>query len=618
MDNRVFIRLGAGALCLGVAAPALALDASIEGVEDKLADNIEIYLDGLDESQYQAERLEAEVRRLVSEALRPFGYYEPSLTVRFDDPESPTRVDLDIDKGEPVRIEQLNFAVEGAAAEDSPFAKAIEAYPQKKGDVLQHAPYDALRSELSGLALQRGYFDWRFTQRRLEVRPWDHSARLSLGLDSGQRYHFGKVYFRGQHIEPERLQNLVPFEEGAPYLAGQVARLNQNLGQTEWFGSVSVRPRLDQGPQALALPPQEAGWWHSLDVADIPPAPPAPPRISSQALGAAAELQAPETPQVPIDVLVTPADRHQFETGIGYATDVGPRARLTWNQPWINRYGHSWNHDLYVSGPEQKFSGTYTMPLEDPLRDSYELQYGIRNKDSEDTESLEASVEFGRRWKFDNGWEQYLYVRSTYEDFTQAGESNQVLLLYPGVRWSRTRTRNPTFPTWGDRQQLTVQYSNEAWGSDAEFLRINGDTQWIRMLGDDNRFVGRLGVGSVSTDDFSNVPPSLRFFVGGDNSVRGYSYESLSPEDDEGRLIGGKQRFVASVEAQRRIADKWWLASFVDTGDAFTDWWPEQLKTGAGLGVRWISPVGPIRFDVAHPFDDDDAYRIHFSIGPEF
>ncbi|OBX36391.1 translocation and assembly module TamA precursor [Halomonas elongata] len=258
------------------------------------------------------------------------------------------------------------------------------------------------------------------------------------------------------------------------------------------------------------------------------------------------------------------------------------------------------------------------MPLEDPLRDSYELQYGIRNKDSDDTESLEASVEFGRRWKFDNGWEQYLYVRSTYEDFTQAGESNQVLLLYPGVRWSRTRTHNPTFPTWGDRQQLTVQYSNEAWGSDAEFLRINGDTQWIRMLGDANRFVGRLGAGSISTSDFADVPPSLRFFTGGDNSVRGYSYESLSPEDDEGRLIGGKQRFVASVEAQRRIADKWWLASFVDTGDAFTDWWPEQLKTGAGLGVRWISPVGPIRFDVAHPFDDDDAYRIHFSIGPEF
>jgi translocation and assembly module TamA len=163
-----------------------------------------------------------------------------------------------------------------------------------------------------------------------------------------------------------------------------------------------------------------------------------------------------------------------------------------------------------------------------------------------------------------------------------------------------------------------VQYSSEAWGSDAEFLRVNGDTQWLRMLGDNHRFIGRLNVGAIETDDFKNVPTSLRFFAGGDNSVRGYSYESLSPKDARGRLIGGQQRFVASVEAQRRITGKWWLASFVDTGDAFTSWWPEELNTGAGLGVRWISPVGPIRFDVAHPFDNDDAYRIHFAIGPEF
>ncbi|GED22464.1 autotransporter assembly complex protein TamA [Halomonas halmophila] len=618
MDNRQFMRLGSGALCLVAAMPSLALDASISGVEDELASNIEVYLDGLDASQYQAERLEEEVRRLVGEALRPFGYYEPDMTLSFDDPASPSHVSLDVDKGKPVRIERLDFVLEGAAAEDPLFTDAIEAYPQEKGDILRHAPYDSLRSKLSGLAMQRGYFDWGFRQRRLEVRPWAHSAYLSLGLDSGPRYHFGEVHFSGQHIESERLRNLVPFEPGSPYLAGQVARLNQNLGQTQWFGSVSVRPRLDAGPETLAIQDTGPGWWYALDVEGIPEPTAQPAILDARALGAAGALTEPEVPRVPIDVQLTPADRHQFETGIGFSTDVGPRARLTWNQPWVNRYGHSWNHDLYISSPEQKFTGVYSMPLEDPLNDSYELQYGLRNKDQDDTQSTEASVEFGRRWKFENGWEQYLYVRSTFEDFTQAGVSNQVLLVYPGVQWSRTRTRNPTFPTWGDRQQLTVQYANQAWGSEADFLRVNADTHWIRMLGDSNRFVGRLGMGSVTTDDFDDIPPSLRFFAGGDNSVRGYSYESLAPRDDEGRLEGGAQRFVASVEAQRKIADKWWLATFVDAGDAFSDWWPDQLNTGAGLGIRWISPVGPIRFDVAHPFDHDDSFRIHFSIGPEF
>lgn len=592
-------------------APALAMKAKVTGVDEEVAENIEVYLEPLESSAYRAERLIAEVQRLTAEAMRPFGYYEPEIAVKIVD----KKAEINIKPGEPVRIQLLDFTLEGEAAEDKPFISAVDAYPQEEGDVLLHAPYDDLRSKLSSLALQRGYFDWSFIDRRMEIRPWEHSARLYLGLDSGERYHFGEVEFQGHHIELERLKNLVPFSPGDPYFAGDVAKLSQNLAQTRWFGSVSVRPRLDLG--GVALPPQGPGFWNQLDVAGIESVPLAP-RLTGQAVNVASRLQEQGPPSVPIDVVLSPADRHQFEFGIGYATDVGPRTRLTWNQPWINRYGHRLNHDLYLSAPEQLFTGLYEMPLDDPLRDSYRLQYGVRNKDDGDIETLEASIEFGRHWTFDNDWEQTIYLRTTFEDFTQAGEQNQVLLLYPGVRWNRTRSRNPSFPTWGDRQQLTVQYSSEAWGSDAEFLRVNGDTQWLRMLGDNHRFIGRLNVGAIETDDFKNVPTSLRFFAGGDNSVRGYSYESLSPKDARGRLIGGQQRFVASVEAQRRITGKWWLASFVDTGDAFTSWWPEELNTGAGLGVRWISPVGPIRFDVAHPFDNDDAYRIHFAIGPEF
>lgn len=603
----------AGLVLAGLApvSSVLGMKAEVSGVDDEVADNIEVYLKPLKASAYRTERLIAEVQRLTAEAMRPFGYYAPEIAVNIVD----NRADIDINPGEPVRIQLLDFTLKGEAAEDKAFTRALDAYPQEEGDVLLHAPYDALRSKLSSLALQRGYFDWSFLDHRMEIRPWEHSARLYLELDSGERYRFGEVTFQGQHIELERLENLVPFSAGDPYLAADVARLSQGLAQTRWFGSISVRPRLDQG--GLALPPQGPGFWNQLDVEGIERVPPAP-RLSGQAVSAATRVQEQGPPSVPIDVVLAPADRHQFEFGIGYATDVGPRTRLTWNQPWINRYGHRLNHDLYFSDPEQQFTGLYEMPLDDPLRDSYRLQYGLRHQDDDDTRTLESTVEAARRWTFDNDWEQSLYLRSTYEDFTQAGVSNQVLLLYPGISWSRTRTRQPAFPTWGDRQRLAVEYSSDAWGSAAEFLRITGDSEWIRMLGDNSRFVGRVGVGSITTDDFEDIPPSLRFFTGGDRSVRGYAYESLSPEDDKGRLVGGEQLFTASVEAQRRITGKWWMAGFIDTGDAFTDWWPDDLNTGAGLGVRWVSPLGPIRFDVAHPFDNDDAYRIHFAIGPEF
>jgi len=602
---------------LGQASIAVALDATIEGVDGEIADNIEVYLEGLDGEEYSADRLRAEVARLTQEATRVFGYYEPLLDISFDDPENPDDVFIRVDKGEAVKIEVLDITVVGEAAEDEPFRLAVDAYPQQEGDILLHAPYDSLKGKLSGLTLERGYFDWNWTDTRMEVRPWANSARIYLGLDSGPRYHYGNVSISGSHIVEERLRNLIPFEAGDLYLASDVAEYNNELGKTEWFKSISVRPRLERQKGALALPAQDS-WWYAVDTPGID-APYTGPRVTRQALASALALNPPDYPSMPIDVVVTPADRHQFEAGIGFATDVGPRLQFSWEQPWINRWGHSLDHQLYLSAPDQQFSGTYNMPLDDPLRDSYRLQYGLRNQDIEDTESFESTVDFGRRWLFDNDWEQIVYLRATYEDFTQADESNQVLLLYPGVQWSRTRTRNPQFPTWGDRQSLNLQYSSESWGSDAEFFRMTGDTAWIRKLGDDNRFIGRLGVGVIETSDFEDIPPSLRFFTGGDTSVRGYSYESLSPEDEDGQLTGGQNEFTASVEAQRRITGKWWGAAFVDAGDAFDEWWPSELNKSAGLGVRWISPVGPIRFDVAHPFDDeDDNYRLHFAIGPEF
>ncbi len=622
MDNGMKQRLRVATLCgaglFGMPAGAWALEARVQGVSGDVAENVEHYLDGLDAAQYSRTRVEGEALRRSREALRVYGYYEPQIALTLDEGDPPDFVDIAITPGPRVRIETLSLRLEGDAEDDPPFQEAIDAFPLAVGDPLVHAPYDRLRSRLANLSLQRGYFDWRFVDRRMEVRPFDESARLYLALDSGPRYRFGPVIISGTHIERDRLLNMLPFAPGDPYLAGELALYNQRLGQTEWFESLTVRPRLMEGAD-LVLDDSPLGWWSELDLGeDVASARPTP-RLTAAALASASDLRRRGPPEVPIDVTVTPADRHQFEIGLGYATDVGPRTRFAWQQPWINRFGHSLDHNLYLAGPEQRFSGLYKIPLENPLRDRYQFQYGFRHRDNADTRSLEATLEGGRRWEFDNGWVQILYARSTFEDFTQGGESEQVLLLYPGIRWSRTRTRNPTFPSWGDRQLFSFEVSDSLWGSDADFQRATGESQWIRMFGDNTRFVTGVGFGAIETDDFSKIPPSLRFFAGGDRSVRGYAYETLSPRNEEGRRTGGQQLFTATAELQRRITGDWWGAAFVDTGDAFQDWWPEDLNTGAGLGVRWISPVGPIRFDIAHPFDDEDnAWRIHFAIGPEF
>ena len=511
-------------------------------------------------------------------------------------------------------IEVLDISITGDANNDPPFQDALDDFPLKQGEPLRHAPWDSLRSQFAGLAIERGYFDWGFSDRRMEVRPYLESARLYMAFDSGPRYHFGDTFITGSHIEPERLRQMQTFRAGEPYLAESLARYNQRLAETGWFSSVSVRPRLETAQELTIAPPSGGSpWWNEATASQ-----PERSRVSSAALASALNINSRDDTRLPIDISVEPADRHQFEVGIGYATDVGPRLRFGWQQPWINRFGHSLDHDLYLSAPEQRFTGVYNIPLEDPIRDNYRLQYGVRNIDDGDTKSLEGTVEVARRWEFENRWVQTLYFRTTYEDFTQGGQADEVWLFYPGIQWSRTRTRPQRFPLWGDRQQLSIEYSDRAWGSDAKFTRLTGDTEWIRTIGNDNRFLARLSIGAIETSDFDKLPPSLRFFAGGDRSVRGYSYESLSPRNEKGRLRGGQQMLTSTLEYQRRVTGDWWGATFIDTGDAFDNWGPTGLKTGAGVGVRWVSPVGPIRFDIAHPFDIDDAFRVHFSIGPEF
>ncbi|WP_192037056.1 autotransporter assembly complex family protein [Halomonas sp. YLGW01] len=612
-------------LCLSAATAAQALDVEIEGLEGPAADNVVLYLEGIEPSQYREERLRAQVRNQALEAMRVFGYYDPSVAIRFtgDPIEEAT---LAITPGPRVTITVLDLSITGDAQQDEAFDDVLADPGLEVGDPLEHAPYDSLRGKLSSLALQRGYFDADFPTRRMEVRPWEQSARIYLHLASGPRYRFGDIDIQGSQIDEDRLRMMLPFESGDPYLAGQLALYNQRLSQSNWFSSISVHPRLDNASDLALEPPSGralAPWWQEVELDGESAARQAEreeaDRIAQQALLAASRLYPDQRHEVPVDVTLVPADRHQFEVGIGYATDVGPRTRFSWTQPWMNSAGHSLSNELFLSAPEQEFSGEYLIPLENPLRDSYAINYGFQQVDNEDTNSLEISAEVSRRWKFDNGWTQDLFVRTTYEDYTQADEEDQVLLYYPGISWSRTRSRNPIFPTWGDRQRLALAYSDTVWGSDATFLRATLDTQWLRMIGNDNRFIARTGLGAIQTNDFDKIPPSLRFFAGGDRSVRGYSYESLSPENDDGELVGGRHLLTAGLEAQRRITGDWWGAAFVDTGNAFNAWSALEVKTGAGLGIRWVSPVGPIRFDVAHPYDDEDNdYRIHFSIGPEF
>ncbi|EIV8504162.1 outer membrane protein assembly factor [Vibrio parahaemolyticus] len=543
----------------------------LKGIDGALEDNVKAYLSSIPEKDYSTSlRFQARLDQSITEALNALGYYHAKISYSIS--EGNDELIVNIHKGLPVKIKVMDVVISGEAKEDEEFTNLIAKSPLKVGRILNQGEYDSLKSGIRNLALQRGYFNGDFKLNKLEVIPELNEANVRLHYDSGIRYHFGPVEITGSQIWENRVESMRPFEIGEPYLVSDVGEYNQNLSNTDWFSSVFVEPDLSKLEDGRELP---------------------------------------------IKVSLAPAAKNQIETGIGYSTDTGVRGTLKWKKPWVSARGHSFNTALSLSKPEQTITAGYKIPLDDVLREYYQLQFGLKHLDNRDTESLESNLAVERHWLTDGGWHKTVYVRHLYENFSQGLQDDGVQFVLPGATFSRTRVRGGSMPMWGDKQSVTVEYGDPALLSETRVLRLLGRSSWIRGIGENHRGLFRLEGGVNITEEFEKLSPSLRFFAGGDNNIRGYGYESISPVDESGALTGAKYILSSTLEYQYRVYGNWWAATFYDIGDAFND--TPEWKSGAGVGIRWASPVGPVSFDFAWGLDEkpNNEFRIHFSLGPE-
>ncbi len=550
------------------------VEFSVEGLDRALEKNVMVYLDAIPQSDRHINfRLQSRLSDEVKKALQALGYFNSSMEIEVKDQrsDSDAKVILKINAGPATHIAKVDIQLLGEAAQDPSFIKLLERAPQK-GAVLDQGKYDEFKSLLQNMAVQRGYFNAKFIKSTLEVAPGLNQAFIYIYFDSGERFNFGHVFYYNSQIEEQRLASMAGFEVGQPYLISDLGAFNQKLSNSGWFSSVLVE----------------------------------------------AEIEAMHDGEVPILVKLEPAPRNKYTMGVGYSTDTGPRVKMSWDKPWINKYGHSLQSQFYVSKDNQTAESNYIIPLNNASSEYYQLQFGAEYLVYDFTNSLDFTTSVSRHWKFDEGWQRIVYLRWLFASFDKDGTTKEnSSLILPGVNFSRIRARGGAMPTWGDKHLLNIEVSDDIWGSDASLIRILGQSAWIRSLNDNNRFIARFQAGGIFTEQIDDLPPSLRFFAGGDNSVRGYGYQSISPEDSLGQLIGGKYLATGSLEYNYRVTGNWWGAVFTDIGDAWTDSKP-GWKRSAGVGVRWQSPVGPVRFDVAHGFENtDQKFMIHFGLGPE-
>src|SRR5690606_10567552 len=190
-------------------------------------------------------------------------------------------------------------------------------------------------------------------------------------------------------------------------------------------------------------------------------------------------------------------------------------------------------------------------------------------------------------------------------------------VLFGGAQLTSKVADDPLVPRRGYSWSMDLRAGTDALGSGTSFSRLHAGGNIVRSLGERVRVLLRGEYGAIATDEFSLLPPSQRFYAGGDGSVRGYAYQSLGPQDEFGARVGGRYLAVASAELEVRIVGDYGAALFFDVGNASNSTRPD-LSRGVGIGARWRSPVGVIGLDIAHPLDDPDTdFRLHLSVGSD-
>ncbi|WP_122437842.1 autotransporter assembly complex protein TamA [Pseudomonas viridiflava] len=573
---KLFRICSGGVLVISLSAAALAdarLDVQITPANPDLKANIEGYVGELGERNAQALRnFSLGAEQQAEKAAQALGYYQAQIDSEIQDGENP-RLIIKVLPGEPIRLRNVVVRVEGPAASLKAF-KVPQSDALKAGAVLNHGHYEDAKRLIQNQASRYGFFSGRFTSQRLSIDPRAGVADIELVYDSGPRYSLGKVMFSGDSpFDEDLLKRMVPFKENTPYDSQLIAELNQAMQASGYFEGV----RVDAAPTAA--------------VGQV----------------------------IPVTVQLETRKPRTMGLGLGFSTDVGPRGRANWTRHWANAQGHSYGFESELSAPRQNVGLWYDVPLDPPLTDKLRFAGGYQYEEIAGTDSLSKLLTVGPEWhsKLSSGWERVISLKWQREEYRLGDDSGLSTLLMPGISYSYLRSDDRIDPHKGYRLQFDAQVAKEWVGSDANLIRSNVLLKGLTTVAQNHRFLGRVQFGGNFTDGYTSIPPSLRFFAGGDQSVRGYDYQTLSPTNSDGDRIGGRYMVAGSVEYQYSIAEKWRLATFVDQGNSFNNLDLPSLKTGVGFGVRWVSPVGPLRLDLAHPLDDDGGVRLHFSMGPE-
>lgn len=569
-------------LLLGTARAAERVRIEVDGLERDLRRNVLASLsledarDDDDLNEERIRRLHARGEEEIATALQPFGYYRPDVQASLARDGEVWVARYDVDPGPPLKVASLDVRVEGEGADDPWFQRDIREFPLQRGEDLYHPDYEAGKQRFVDDAASNGYLDADFQTSEMRVDLDAYTADVVVHFTTGPRYRFGPVTFNQDFLDPDLLRGYVTFKQGEILDMDELLQMQNALSDSPYFQRVEVLPRRDLAQGV----------------------------------------------EVPIEVNLTPSKHQRWSAGAGYGTDTGPRGTVALELRRINRQGHRGNVEVRGSQIEKSGQAQYQIPGAYPRTDVLTFSLGYSDLRTDTSESKSSLVGVGLT-QARGEWREALALNAQREDFEVGLDEGRSELVIPQATWTRVRADDRISATHGDRVEFTIRGADESLGSNASFLQASAQGKLIRSFADRFRFITRLQVGHTETEQLRELPPTIRFFAGGDQSVRGFGYQDLGPLDEAGNVIGGEDLLAGSVELEYRFLEKWlflekWgVAVFYDTGNAMRTF-SGSLEEGAGVGLRWVSPIGPIRADAAWALSEPGTpVRFHLTVGPD-
>ena len=336
---------------------------------------------------------------------------------------------------------------------------------------------------------------------------------------------------------------------------------------------------------------------------------------------------------VPVTIEVSERKRHVVGFGIEYDNVDGFGANAYWMDRNLFGGAEQLRFDAAISqnlvdafdAPDYDLAVTFTKPaVIGPMTDFTLGAQAYR----ESTDAYKVTAQKGKvglTQEFSRALSGGLVLdieSATVDDAIQREDDYLIATLTGSLDWDRRDNR--LNPTKGFRNFFTAAPAY-SFKQEEVFATFTNDFSIYQAVDADRRFVlaGRVQGGIITVDDIKTVAPYRRLYAGGPSTVRGYAYQSLAPRNTKGDIIGGRSMFAASAELRYRVNASIGLAAFVDAGNAFDTYHPEfdKLKLGVGAGVRYLTPVGPLRVDLAFPLEpnkDDSWVALYVGLGQSF